>query len=416
MDYDVVVVGAGPAGSATARGTAASGLKTLIVDKRLEVGQPALCSGLVSPRTLKEAGISDEPVIDEIKGASFHSALGRELYLGGDKVYALAIDRPALDSSMAERAQEAGAHLQLDTKLIDIQRQGKHLQLALNGNGNGRHKITTRMLVGADGVGSFVGRWLGAGRSDNFVRAVAAEGRLDGGEPQLAKVFLGSSFAPGWFGWMIPLGNGRVRVGTGDGIHSSKSPKRLFNDMVAAFPSHFRGIEFDRVWMKAIPVYSPINTYGDNVLLVGDAARQVKPTSGGGIYTSLVGARHCAKVVTDAVKEDDYSSSFLARYETQWKAELGPELEKGVDLRRALLSLKDEEIDELLALLNNPVLRRLFSRFGDVDFQSPVMEQLFRATPLLRRFLRVPLRFPYHWATDLFSAIAGGDGRKEDPS
>ncbi|MBI4302341.1 MAG: NAD(P)/FAD-dependent oxidoreductase [Chloroflexi bacterium] len=412
VDYDVVVAGAGPAGSTTARDIARAGFEVLLIEKRPSVGQPLFCSGLVSPRTLQEARISDGLVLNEIKGVLVHSASGRQLYAGGDKVYALAIDRAALDMKLAEQAQGAGAKLLLDSLLVNIEREGKGLKLSINGNGRAS-SVTTRMLIGADGVGSMVARWLGVGNSDGVVRAMAAEGWLDGGELNTARVLVGSSVAPGWFGWIIPLGDGRVRIGTGDGNHSLAAPRQLFNNMVAAFPNQFKGIKIDRLWAKAIPIYSPVKTYGDNVLLVGDAARQVKPTSGGGIYTGLVSARHCAGVAVEALEKEDLSESFLSRYEIAWKADLGAELERGIDLRRAFLSLKDEEIDELLGLFSAPFFQKRISLFGDIDFPSRLMEQLVKASPVLRLFLHVPLRFPSRWAVNLLSALSSR-GERDD--
>jgi geranylgeranyl reductase family protein len=396
MNYDVVVVGAGPAGSATARDIARAGFKVLMVEKRKAVGKPAFCSGLVTPRTLEVAGASDGLILNEIKGAVVHSLSGTRLNLGGAQVYALAIDRAALDVALAQQAQEARANLLLGTKLVGIEREDGHLRLVADRHGK-TQQVTTKILIGADGVGSLVARWMGTHESDGVVRAIAVEGQLGHGEVDHAQVFVGSSVAPGWFGWVIPLGGGRVRIGTGDGNHARVSLNQLLKNMVAAFPRQLREIRVDRIWTKAIPLYAPMRTYGDNVLLVGDAARQVKPTSGGGIYTGLMSAKHCARVAIRALKKEDFSATFLCGYLRTWQRDVGAELDRGIDLRRAFLSLEDQEIDKLLSLLGIPFLQPIISRFGDIDSPSFLAERLVQVMPVLRLFLHVPLLFPVRW-------------------
>lgn len=398
MDYDVMIAGAGPAGSATARDIARAGFRVLIVDKRIAVGEPAFCSGLVSPRTLEVADICDGVVLNSLRGAVVHSTSGKRLAVGGDKVHALAIDRVALDIGLAEQAQDAGADLLLGARLVSIEREGQGLKLSI-ATGKGRSQVTAKLLIGADGAYSRVARWMGVYQPTGAVRAIGADARLKLEDRNWVRIFIGESVAPGWFGWMIPLGDGKVRIGTGDGNHSGRKLKDLLSGLISAADGELKGIKFDRIWVKAIPLYSAIKTYGDNVLLVGDAARQVKPTSGGGIFTGLVGARHCAQVAVAALEREDFSEAFLSRYETAWKGELGVELERGLDLRRGFLALKQEEIDKVLGYLKRSSLQRFISHLGDIDFPSPLAKQLLRAAPFLRFFLHVPLRFPFPWST-----------------
>ena len=396
MDYDAVVVGAGPVGSAAARDIARAGFKTLLLEEHKKVGKPTFCSGLVTPRTLELASISDGVVINTLKGALVHSASGKELKLGGDKVHAVAIDRAAFDQKLAEQAQEEGADLLLESRLIHIERQGRYVSLGINQGGRSI-RANAKLLKGADGAYSRVARWMNGPSSGETITAVSVDTRLKTRTVDQADIFVAKSIAPGWFGWNIPLGNGVARVGIGDGTSSAKPLNQLLKELVYTFPRQLEGIELGRFRGHAIPIYSPIKTYNDNALLVGDAARQVKPTSGGGIYTGLVGAKHCAIVAADALKRDDLSESFLSRYETSWRGELGDELERGMDLRRVFVSLSDREIGRLLTLLARPPFLKIINRFGDIDFQSPLFGHLVEAMPLLRLFIRFPFDFLGHW-------------------
>ncbi len=395
MNYDAVVVGAGPTGSATARDIARAGFKVLLLEEHRRVGVPTFCSGLVTPRTLELACISNQVAINSIKGALVHSALGRKLVLGGDGVHAVVIDRATFDQQLAGQAQEAGTDLLLESKLVYIERQHQGLALGIARNGSST-QVNAKLLIGADGAYSRVARWINGPSSAEIVTAVSVDARLRTSKVDHVEVFVAKSVAPGWFAWIIPLEDGLARVGIGDTNCSARSLRQLLKELIYTFPRQFEGIELGRLRGHAIPIYSPIKTYGDNVLLVGDAARQVKPTSGGGIYTGLVGAKHCARVAVEALKRDDLSGSFLSQYEVAWKGEVGTELERQADLRRVFISLSDQEIDGLLNLFARPLLLKIINQFGDIDFQSSLFGHLAKAMHLLHPILRLHLGLSKH--------------------
>jgi len=137
--------------------------------------------------------------------------------------------------------------------------------------------------------------------------------------------------------------------------------------------------------------------YASNVLLVGDAARQVKPTSGGGIYPGLVGAKLAARVAVAALKEDNLSEAFLSRYQNMFSDELGDEFKRATDIRRIFLSLSNERLERLLAILNDEKRQRILRDYGDIDFPSRLFYELAKATPSLLTLIRVPLRYPRAW-------------------
>jgi flavin-dependent dehydrogenase len=136
-------------------------------------------------------------------------------------------------------------------------------------------------------------------------------------------------------------------------------------------------------------------------MLVGDAAGQVKPTSGGGIYTGLVGAKHCAQAAVQALTEDDLSAASLARYQKAWSREMSGELARGWDLRRIFVALDDRELDGLVSVFRSQRLRRLAEQHGDIDFPSRLFSRLPLGVPILRPFLRTALRLlgqrARHW-------------------
>ena len=317
---------------------------------------------------------------NELKGAIIRSVTGQKLSIGGDKIHALAINRPLLDANLALEAEEAGAQLLTGTKASHFERQDGTLRIHLQGQDSG-WLVETRLLIGADGARSNVARWAKLQGPNEVIRAINARTRLPEGTPDFVEVFLGQSLAPGWFAWIIPLGNGEARLGIGT---RQGSPARRLKEFMAAFPRRFRGAEILNLSGGLIPLGLPQQIYADNTMLVGDAACQVKPTSGGGVYTGLRAARSCARTAVHALQRDDLSAESLRRYQATWLEQMGDELKLGILLRRIFAILSDDDFDRLLHLASNQSIQRIISRYGDIDHPSSVIAQLITAFPGLK--------------------------------
>jgi flavin-dependent dehydrogenase len=143
-----------------------------------------------------------------------------------------------------------------------------------------------------------------------------------------------------------------------------------------------------------IPLSFAPKSYADNALLVGDAAGQVKPFSGGGIYTSLVAARHASATIEQAFASGDFSAGSLASYERGWKREIGRELRKSWHLRHLGLALSDAQVDRVVRALRGPKLAQLASTHADIDYPSRVLLRLARSVPALATLGWVTVRRP----------------------
>tara|TARA_B100001123_G_scaffold440211_1_gene578737 strand:- start:659 stop:1960 length:1302 start_codon:yes stop_codon:yes gene_type:complete len=402
-DFDIVVVGAGPAGSAVARITAKAGLNVLLLEEHSEVGFPVQCSGFVTERTLDEVGFGAQTLIrNEIRGATVHAPGSTRVQLGGKETRAIALDRSALDQLLVSKAEQEGARVYLQTRLNDIQREDNRLRVRLKqAKTSGDICFTTRLVIGADGWNSSVRRWMQLPQIAT-IAAVSIDTTLQNDLNDMAQIFVGNQVAPGWFGWAIPLADGSNRIGIGcDPKHTNIKPRILLEQLLHLFPEQLTGAKMENFSGGFIPLYTNADHYresiSDNLMLVGDAAGQVKPTSGGGIYTGLRAAESAAKVAIMAMNDGDFSSNSLRRYEYKWRDNLEDEFERGGDVREMFLTLSDKQLQRVVQFLGLPGLRQIIDRYGDIDYQSHVFAQLVRVAPTLKSMLALPSILPDRW-------------------
>lgn len=370
------------------------------------MGEPLHCSGLISPRTLALAGVGNDIVRNEIHRARVHLPNGASASFGGERIHALVVDRIALDRALVAQAQAAGAELALATRLQAIHREGEQVRLTLTHDGRSC-SMTTKLLIGADGAQSTVARWLGASTATDRVVGVSAEVPLDLPNADEVQLFVGSGVAPRFFDWAIPEGHGTARIGVA--TQGELAPGEYLQRLREAFPNVLGGIELRPMYGGVIPLTRIHQPFADNVMLVGDAAGQVKPTSGGGIHAALLAARHAAATAIEALETGDLSAERLSAYAEAWEAELGAEFDRMTELRRVFLSLSDQELERLVSLLTLPRLRAIVEQHGDIDFPSRAVERL--AQPLVLTFLRLGLKLPLgrliHHAPALDSTLTG---------
>jgi digeranylgeranylglycerophospholipid reductase len=385
---DVLVVGAGPAGSTVARRLASRGRSVLVLEEHAKVGHPVQCAGLVSQRVLDLAG-STSMVRTAVRGASvFGPGLG-SITFRAPEPRAYVIDRAGLDIHLADRAARAGATFLTGVRFdrrISSSPEGEVLE-AHREDGSPL-EIRARLVVGADGVASAVARAYRLRRPVEILPAFEAEIPASPGAPDVVEVYLGRSFAPGLFGWWIPDGAGGARVGIAadaDGTSARAYFGRLLEFLRRRFSQDLGPAT--AYLASGIPIGDVPSTHGNSVLLVGDAAAQVKPLSGGGIYTGMRCAEIAASVAADALERRDVSARALAAYDRAWRAELGEEFRRALFLRRVFTRLDDRELDALVAALRASGAQGTIVAFGDIDFPTHVARQLLREDPSLVRLL-----------------------------
>lgn len=370
--YDVVIVGAGPAGSAAAAACAEQGLKTLCIEEHGTIGYPVQCAGLLSNAAFAECRVSDRAILNRVSGARIISGRGASVSFDAKKTRAVVVDRGVLDREMAENAARNGAEFLLKTSVCGIRGS------TLITRGSRPHEpIPFRILIAADGPRSTIARMLGMQRAQIFLAGIQAEIRY-ACEPGSVEVYPDAS--PQFFGWAIPSGPGRARVGL--------CAMTGVQDLFSAFMERFDAPTVELV-TGTIPLGVMPRTFGHRTLFVGDAAGMAKPTSGGGVYTGVRAARHAAAVAAAACSADRFDDAFLAEYERRWKEDFGSELAWGFRLFEIRQRMGTQAFDDIIRALDDPGLLRTIEEYGDMDRPSTLAKKLllqpgaFRLVPPL---------------------------------
>jgi digeranylgeranylglycerophospholipid reductase len=400
--YDAVVVGAGPAGCRTARNLALRGLHVALIEEHSGVGLPCHCSGLVTPRTIETAGTGTDLIQNAIRGAVVHLSSGTRASIGGNRIHAYVIDRVELDRRLARQALEAGAELILRTRFLDYRLTGTPRGRADAGavisnvlREGTKTTLVSRLLVGADGARSRVAEQIRGSPPADVVIGLGAEATY--GRNSLSdhvEIFLDRQAAPGWFGWTIPVGNGTARMGTG--TVNDTNARVSFGMLRDRFPDSFGTAEIRAFSGGMIPIWAPTPLVADRVLLVGDAARQVKPTSGGGIHAALTAAAIASAVAADALGQSDVAMAKLRKYSRLWYGTLGRELRRQHDMRHVFHALSEREVETFVTLVVDALKDDVESR-ADIDFPSRIVRPIAkRALVMAIRPSRWP-RYPSAW-------------------
>ena len=376
---DVIVVGAGPAGNNTALGLASKGYSVTVIDSRFEIGDK-LCTGLIGRECASRFPIDSSLVYREPQSARLVAPGAGTICFETAKPQACVVDRVAYVASFAERAKEAGAVYLLGQRVeeIIVQEQGV---IVVTGQGNRR----ARAVVMATGFGSPLVRQAGLGSVADYVTGVQAVVSTDGSDD--VEVHLGGDVAPGFFSWLVPTLPGQALVGL---LSRKKAQSRLKKFIHQLRQSGKIKDVINAAASWGIPLRPLKRTYQDRILVVGDAAGQVKPTTGGGIYYSLLASEAAAHVLCEALSEDDLSSSNLCRYQVRWRDLLAAEMEAGYSARRLYEFLTDQQIGSLVqrAVANGFNSELVGASDGTFDWHSKMIAQIM-ANPGLGGALRL---------------------------
>ncbi|KYK29550.1 MAG: hypothetical protein AYK23_05035, partial [Candidatus Proteinoplasmatales archaeon SG8-5] len=359
---------------------AKAGHSVAILEEHGSIGEPVQCAGLVTPRVFDIVDFAKPSMVNMVRGAHLHSPTGQELTIDGGMTKAVVIDRQRFDGLLIKRAVESGAELICESKVTGIEWSGRSWQV------DARSRLECKLLIGADGSGSRVRGWLGIGEPEFMLTGIDAEVNGVDLDQGYVHIFVGGEVAPNFFAWVIPAGD-KTRVGLC--TRDSEKPLTHYFDrlfMQGLSGDILKGFEIVTRSSGRIPLGMLERTYADGAMLVGDAASQVKATTGGGIYMGLVCAGHCAETAIKALEADDTSERTLAGYHRSWTGDIGGELRKCLMLHRILSTTSGKDLEVLFEVFGDEDIIKLINEQGDIDYPSRLAWALLKKEPRLVKY------------------------------
>jgi geranylgeranyl reductase family protein len=381
--YDVIIVGAGPAGSYIAYELASSGHDVAVFEEKSASGLNTCCTGIISTKCFQSLDLGTDVILTKINSAKFFSPSGRCLRLQTENVLAYVVNRLLLDKALASKAQSRGAQYFFSSPVTDIIPGKDSIQAETLCSG-AKEIFSARAIVLANGFKPRLPRKLGLGKIKSFL--IGAQAEIEAKNVDEFEVYFGQGIAPGAFAWLVPISTNKAYVGLLATSQAKPYLQKFLNNLLCRGRITNREAEIEQ---KAIPLGTLAHSYGDRVLVIGDAAGQVKPTTGGGIYFGYLGAQIAAKVLHEALNNDNLTTGQLSRYQKQWKAKMGKELSRGYWVRWAYTKLSDRQIEGIFNVLDSGGMAEalLNSSNFSFDWHSRLILAILRhssAYPLLK--------------------------------
>ncbi len=366
--YDIVVVGAGPAGSTTARFAAQNGAKVLLLEKDREVGVPVRCAEGVSAAGIRRVLGKVEPhwIGSTITGFRLVAPNGTAVEARwGDCGYCL--DRRVFDYELANMAAAEGTEVVTKAYATGLMKDDSGHVVGVRVKHMGiESDIRAGVVVGADGVETRVGRWAGI---NSFTKMRDMEScaqftiaNLDVAQDTCDFIF-STVKVPGGYIWIFPKGNRTANVGIGiSGEHAGRrSALSYLKDFV---DERFPGKPVLSTLCGGVPCsLTRKNISGNGFMLVGDAAHQVNPISGGGIVSGMYAGMIAGRVAAAAAKENNFSAKRLVEYDMEWDSSIGKDHARFYKIKDAIFDFSDDQFNKLAhVVLKIPIEDRTLMR------------------------------------------------------
>jgi len=373
---DIIVVGGGPCGSFSAFTAARLGAEVSVFEEHKEIGVPKHCAGHLSIAGLKRLGLRlpHGIVENEFKGAIFHSPSGKKIVIRRASPVTCVVNRELFDKYILNLAIKSGVRYFLESRVKSFLFDSGFVAGVAFRKGRVEKSLASSVVINAEGCSSTLLKRTGLQTLDGsmVVNAIQAEvDRVDEVDLDMVEVYLGRKYASGFFAWIIPKRDDSAKVGLAARTGNPREYLRRFMEKHPAASKKLRRSDVTNLSVHPISLGGPIpKTYSKGLLVVGDAASQVKPTTGGGVIVGLSCSRIAGEVACEAVKKNDFSEAILSRYQSRWRELVGFDLAVMRQTRKLLNRLSDRKIDKIVDLCGKLGVDSVLEEAGDLDFQG----------------------------------------------
>ena len=348
MKTDVIVVGAGPAGLTAARAISSRGFNVVILEKERHLCMKP-CGEAVSKKTINTAAIapSKDFIIQEINCASIYAPNGRNVSIEDESGAGYILNKTLFLQNLAEKAAEAGAHIYMNQAVVDVTRGDNTVKVKTRGR-----DWQTPLLIGADGFSSIVSRKLafekaGARTLIPCIQYKMVNCNLE--NPYTTAFYMGSNVAPLGYVWVFPTGRRTANVGIGV---QGNPAKPYLDRFIKEHPSLFSKAEIIGIEAAPVTISGVLERIVDeNVMLVGEAAGQVIPFTGGGIHSSIAAGTMAADTAVKALEEENFSRDKLRTYAERYDEQWGKRVRDSLKALHVIERLNDNDLNALADIL-----------------------------------------------------------------
>jgi len=318
-----------------------------VLERNGGVGERVCCTGIIGKECVDSFAVDDRVILRWVNSARLFSPSGNSIRLCREEPQACIVNRVAFDVAMAQRAGDKGAEYVFNALVRDIGIKvgGVRIEAVVEGR---ELSLEARAAVIAAGSASRLCERLGVAKFGRFIAGAQAE--VETAEIDEMELYFGQGIAPGFFAWLVPTSSHRALVG----LLSNRSPRCYLERLKASLLAEGKIASAEAEISCGGVLLKPLTrTYGERLLVVGGAAGQVKPTTGGGIYYGLICADMAAHNLHRALQTDSLSAKSLSGYEREWKKRIGRELGMGYWARRFYERLSDKRIDRIFDIMKS---------------------------------------------------------------
>ncbi len=365
LNYDVLVIGAGPAGSSAARYASRFGLKTLLIEKRPDIGSPVRCGEGISKAWMPEVDLKPDPhwISDEVKGARIYGPSEKKPIMltaesAGNEV-GYVIERDKFDKHVAALAASEGSDVWVKSPAVGIIKEGNRVVGAKIRHNAEIVDVRAKIVIAADGFESEFGRWAGLKSlilaKNDIISAIEYRMINVDSNEDYTDFYLGS-MAPAGYLWVFPKGPHEANVGIGVTITRMKDRwdvKNYLDDWINSHPGYKKGKIIQEITggVSVNKVRDKMTMPG--LMVIGDAARLIDPITGGGIANGLISGKYAAQVAKKAIDENDFSEDMMRNYDTMVKEKFERKHLRNWFAKEKLGTLSDDTLDKLVDVISD---------------------------------------------------------------